>query len=869
MKDRCRKPPAVAEYILKFMAPDNFYTSAPGDFEEIFREICTNDGYPNAARWYWIQVLISIPAFFRDSFYWSIAMFSNYFKTVFRNIMKQKGFSFINITGLSVGFASFMLILLFVRYELSYDSFNVNAPNIYRIGQGDRPGQGLGGDIYSGTPSPLAPAIAGDYSEIVDYVRLDKATYKVKEKLTHNNNVYYEERFFMADPSIFNVFSYNIIAGNSQTPLQDLSEVVISESIAEKYFGSNNPIGQVINFAGKADFTVAAIMEDIPHNSHIKIDFLVSWENLERLLGSTYVTSWSTSNFFTYLLLEDGADPDLVLEKVIANSATYPQRSPEFFQNLILMPIEKIHLVYDRSNLEPVFEMKYIYVLTAVAVIVLIIACINFMNLSSARSASRAKEISMRKVVGAQKKQIILQFLSESVIMSMIALVIGVIIASIFLPYLTEQSDISLIDELTKPASIVILLLTALIVGLLSGTYPAFVISAYKPASVLKGELKTGKKGIAFRNALVVLQFAVSVALIISSLFISKQLNFMQNTKLGWNKDQVLSIQMYDREIRNQYEAIKSEMLNHPAITHATVSRFQPSRTSWRHGVWWEGKQEGEGLSVWVMMADHDFIKTMHMEIANGRDFDKNIPTDMNGPYILNEAAVRAIGWEDPIGKKFTAFGDDAVAPVIGVVKDFHFRSLHHPIEPLLIVVAPRGFENLQLRIRPDNMRETMSFIAGIWDNFAPGIPMDYYFLDDDYNSMYTFESQIGRVISIFTVLSIFIACLGLFGLAAFIAEQRTKEIGIRKVLGASVSSVIITLLKSFVKWVIIANLFAWPAAYFLMDLWLGNFAYKTEIGISIFVWSAATAFAIAVVTVGYQTIRAAMTNPADTLRFQ
>jgi len=856
------RPPRFLELILENIQEYLPFGSL-GDFEEDYKKVLFYKGKMKADFWYLTQVMVALISYLKVSFLLSGVMFKNYLKTALRNLIKNKVYSLITVSGLVIGMTCFIIISLFIRYELSYDSFHRKAGRIYRLGQFEE------GKPFSGAPASLGPAFVRDFKEVVDCVRISETSYNVlKINIRYGQKSFYESRFFMADPSIFNVFTFPLLKGDPGTVLSDPNSVVITEAMAKKYFGNEEPLGKTLIYDNRFSFTVSGVAEEVPLNSHFHFDFLVSFENLGRFLGDSYLTNWSASNFVTYFLLEENASHEVLLQKAVSNAKKYPLRET-YFKRLFLEPLREIHLAANRKDFEPAFDKKYIYLIGSAGLIILFIACINFINLSTARSAKRAKEVSLRKVVGAKRSQLVKQFLSESLLMSLIALTGALILSVIVLHWVNSLAGSKIEFSYFSIDLIIILTVTFLIVGIASGSYPALIVSAFQPATVLKGAGRAGKNSPFMRKLLVVLQFTMSVILIIGTLIMRDQIEYLKNKELGWNRKHVFNIQIYEEEVRRNYEVLKSEFLKLPGVTGTSASVFRPNKLRFRHGARWEGKRGNETTWVWVLYVDHDFIKTFDIDIIDGRDFSRDISTDEKGPYILNEAAVKKIGRESPLGKKFTAFGDEGIGPIIGVVRDFHFRSLHHGIEPILLYINPERFEFLSVRINSVNLSETLDNIENIWEEVLPGKPFNYYFIGEDYDNLYRSETVMSRVIGCFTMLSIFIACLGLLGLAAFMAEQRTKEIGIRKVLGASVSSVILMLSKQYLKWVVIANLIAWPLAYFIVDSWLQNFTYRISVSIWTFFLSGILSMVITFLTVSYQLARAAKTNPVETLQYE
>lgn len=805
-------------------------------------------------------------------------MFQNYLKIALRNLWKNKGFSTINILGLAIGIATCLLITLYVLDELSYDRYHEKSDRIYRVNIDLRFGGGE--QKFAVAPDPLAFTMVELYPQVENAVRFRGYGSFVIRK--GNENIR-EDRIISVDSTLFDVFTLPMIAGNSRSALTAPYSVVITESIARKYFNKTDVVGQSLRFDNTQDYKVTGVIKDMPVNSHFNYDFFISLSSTDESRRGI----WLSFNFNTYLLLKAGTSQQSVEAKFdeIYKKYMWPQAqelmniTEEDFQKsgnylrLSLMPITDIHLKSDRiAELGVNSDMQMVYIFMIIAVLILVIACVNFMNLSTARSANRAKEVGVRKVLGTQKINLIKQFLTESVLMSLIAFVIAVLLAMLLLPYFNQLS----VKELTlspeqHPALLPLLVLFAIVVGLLAGSYPAFYLSAFKPIEVLKGKLSKGFKSSYFRSGLVVLQFFISIGLIVATIVIYRQLNFIQNKKLGFNKEQVITI--HDTYVlENKIETFKNEVLKHTGVVSGTVSGYLPVPSSRSDNSWFpEGQLTNENaVSMQTWGIDHDYIKTLNMEIIKGRDFSKQFATD-SANVIINETAASLFGYQDPIGKTISTITDFTTKEVgnytvVGVVKNFHYESLRQNVGALCMLLTP-STGSTSFRIKTDNVTPLIRSIESLWKNMAPGEAFSYSFLNEDFNNIYRTEQRVGRIFISFAVFAIFIACLGLFGLATYAAEQRTKEIGIRKVLGASVTSVAGMLSKDFLKLVLIAALFAFPLSWWAMHKWLEDFAFRIDIGWWVFVLAGFVALLIALFTVSFQAIRAAISNPVKSLR--
>lgn len=813
-------------------------------------------------------------------------MIKNYFKIAFRNLWKNKGYSAINIFGLAIGLATCLLITLYVVNELSYDRFNEKADRIYRINSDLRFG---GGDLHmTQTSDMMGPLLKKDYAAVEQYTRIYTSE---GEKLIKKGEEFIDEpRTAYVDSTFFDVFTLPAIAGNTKTALNEPGTVVITESMAKKYFESTDVLGKNIEVkVGLGNETkpykITAVIKNIPADAHFNFDFLFCMKNANYQWGQL-----TSHNFHTYLLLKPGTDYkafqknfDQYLEKYVlpsvqqfvkVNSIDELKKAGNKLE-YSLMPLTKIHLYSDYSfEITPPGSIQYVYIFSAVALFILIIACINFMNLSTARSARRAKEVGIRKVLGTERKTLITQFLVESTLTALLALFIAIVVAYLVLPLFNTIAAKSLhLSDLLGSSILPFVLLLPFIVGLLAGSYPALYLSKFKPIAVLKGSGANGFKKSQLRNALVVFQFAASIMLIIGTIIVYSQLRYIQTTQLGFNKDQVLVI---DRAyaLGNNIQAFKNDVLAMPGVSSATVSSYLPVSNSSRSDNTFSKDPVMDTKNAIDMQnwgVDYDYIKTMGMEITKGRNFSKEFGTDSSA-ILITETTARMLGYDDPVGKKIYVPsqkpGDNTMLPIeiIGVVKDFHFESLRQKLGPLCMRLD-NSTGLVSFKITAANAKQLISQAENKWKALAPGMPFSYRFLNDSFNDMYRSEQRAGVIAVIFAILAIVIACLGLFGLATYMAEQRTKEIGIRKVLGASVSNVALMLSKEFLLLVLIAAVMAFPVAWWAMNRWLQDFAYRITISWWIFIAAGVIAAVIALLTISFQTIKAALANPVKNLR--
>lgn len=782
-------------------------------------------------------------------------MWKKYLIIVGRNIKKNFGYSSINLAGLAVGLACCILILLWVQDELNYDRFHKNKDQLYRVIRQEKDARGDTGSTF--IPFSLAPILKEEFPEILNFTRFQDRSWLESPMLAYGDDKYYETGMFLADPSFFRMFSFTFLKGDPQTALQDLHSVVITEEMANKYFGMEEPLGKVLRYNNRMDLKVTAVLENLPANSHIQFDIIAPIQ----LLGEQQLNGWSWESQ-SYVLLKPHTRL-AELRKKIADSME--KHSPEKAKKwkINLQPGTKIHL-YQGAG-----DIKLVYIVSSIAIFILLIACMNYMNLASARSARRAKEVGLRKVVGAKRGQLVKQFLSETLLLSSLAAFLALLLVHFSLGAFNNltQKKLSL-DIFNNPTLLLGLLALILLVSLVSGSYPALVLSAYKPVNVLKGSVLHGSRGVIFRKIMVIGQFTISIALLIGTLIIHQQLHYIQNKELGWHRENVVMIPIND-ELSKQFQAFRHELLKSPKILNVTAASSIPTRIGNVNGIdWWDGKPDKEIILMRFVVAEHDYLDTLGMKLMEGRNFSRTHQTDISN-FIVNEAAVKLMKLKNPVGKGVRFMLVEG--QIIGVVKDFHFRHMSEPIVPLFLVIHPRHheyfFRFVFAKIHPQGIQETLNYIKSVSGQYAPHYPFKYNFLDEEFNRLYQYERYVARIVNYFTFLALFIACLGLFGLASFMTEQRTREIGVRKVLGASGSRIVLLFIREFYKWVLIASIIACPAAYYAMSKWLSNYAFRIPLLWWPFVLASALAFFIAGLTVCYQSIRAAHINPVEALR--
>jgi len=810
-------------------------------------------------------------------------MIKNFLNVAIRNIGRQRFYSILNVLGLAVGITCTLLIILYIQTELSYDDFYENADRIFRLNNENNIGGKI--DKYCNAPRPISPTMKEIYPEIEASTRVCgvNGLYGHTADLYYDENLVVSRNIFAVDSTFFDVFTNEFVEGSAQEAFSVRNAIIISESLAERIFGDEDPYQKTISIENAFDLVVTAVFKDHPGRTHFPYDALVPWIGAYR---PGEENAWYGWQVYHYFLLAKGADPKDLEAKFPEFYDTYMKEALDRLNGtstLSLQPLQSIRL---HSNLiwemYPNGDIIYIYVFSIIAVFLLLIACINYMNLATARSARRSREVGLRKVFGSNRKSLIMQFLFESILMATAAAVISLVLAELLLPVFNNITSLGLkISLVTQPEYLFGTLLLGIFVGLLAGIYPAFFLSHFKPVQTLKSETVKGVQGALFRKILIIIQFTISIALIIGTLLVIKQLMYAKNKDLGFNKEFLMAININDRQIEQQMQTLKQELVSHQGIVSAASSFNMPGTTFNRSPVRAETNEgDIQQMSSQFMQIDYDYLETMEMEIAEGRNFSRELDNTWFNSVLVNEAAVKKFGWDEPIGKRVVAFtdslGEDTFATIVGVVKDFHSSSIKQEIHPIIIWLITddmqyRYRENLRLfvRIKPENYRNTIDYINDVWNQFSPDEPIKSDFVDDQLNRLYLAEEKLINLFGYFTFITIFIACLGLFGLAAFTAEQRTKEIGMRKVLGASVFQIISLLTKDFSRLVAFSFIIACPISYVVMKGWLQNFAYRTTMSLWVFIISGILALIIALVTVSVQTFKSATSNPVKALKYE
>ncbi|HEV3222195.1 MAG TPA: ABC transporter permease [Puia sp.] len=797
-------------------------------------------------------------------------MFKNYFKIALRNLKKNKLYSFVNIIGLTIGITSCILIGLYIGHELSYDRFHKNADRIVRITMEYSNGGTIG--RYAQTGTKVGPQLKRTFPSVNAFAR----TFKFPRVITYRDKIFNEKNFLYADSSFFNIFSFQLIKGNPNTALNAPHQLVMTETMAKKYFGNEDPVGKSLLISNSENYLVTGITRDPPGNSQMQFDFIASFSSLEQSKSE----DWWTANDITYLLLNSAVQIPLLEKQVTSFMRTTQVRKEarvdgSNYLTYHLEPLVKVHLYSSLDGFEPNGNITYIYILGAIAILILLIACVNYTNLATAQSVARGGEIGIRKVLGAGPGQLFIQHLGKSAFLTFIALLLAVFLSIQLLPLFNRLADKSLTaSSFFHPITLFSLLLLGLIVSLLAGTYPAFVLSKAKLAGILKSGFSFTSSGGGLRKSLIVLQFVISVFLIISTIVILQQLSFIQHKKLGFDKDHIVVLPV-DYQMHRDYDEIKKTISLNPNVIAVAGSNQNPTFVQWGDGIHIDKGTEQKDLSINCIPADLDFIKTLGMQIIAGTDFSMAdmhlMDTSANFKnyrytFILNESAVKAIGWkpQEAIGRTVEK-GFPGI--IKAVVKDFHFSSLHQPIGPLLIFLDTQYTSQLFVKISGKDITGTLKYLQTVWKERVPFRPFEYHFLDEDYNALYKVETRTSQLFSFFSTTAILLACLGLFAMTAFTTVQRTKEIGIRKVLGANVLNIASLLSIDFLKLVVIATIIAFPLAWWVMNQWLQDFTYKINIQWPVFVLAGLAAILISMITLSFQAFKAAMANPVNSLR--
>ena len=795
-------------------------------------------------------------------------MFSNNLKIAIRNLLKNKTFSFINVFGLSIGITCTILILLWVQDEVNFDKFHKNGNQIYRVVQEDKDGKN------SRTPALLVPEITAKVPEIVSFTRIFKLPNVIFQEET---NIFHEENGIVVDPQFFTIFNFPLIEGNPETALSAPSNVIITETLAKKYFGNNDPINKTINIDGKNASVVTGVIKDIPKNSHLKFDFVLPFCLLEAIMPSD-VNNWGAFNYTTYLQLAPGANIAETNQKInqIAKDKL-PSQLLTFWSKFELQPLSQIHLSANISNhhflgdFTVVEDRNTVYIFSCIALFILLLACINFMNLSIAQSGKRTREIGLKKVMGSSRNQLRKQFIGEFFVISLIALTVSIVLVNLLLPWFNQISGKTLVVD--HPTNIISYLAILLFTTLFAGFYPAFSLSSHNPVNTLRGQVFGAIKTSKLRTSLVIFQFSISIILVASTFIVYRQLHYIQDKKLGFQKENIFYAPI-PGNAATRYQTMKEELLKNPDILAVSAKDCLPT-TTLRNLVdfYWDDKKPGQEVMMELTGVDYQYFEELNIGLLAGRSFSEAFPGDASNAFILNEEAVKQTGLESPIGKKFASWNKSGT--IVGIIKNTNFKSLHEKPNPQVYHIMKNIQEEagltgvMLMKLNGAKQAETLLFIEKTWKSLNSDAPFEIHFLDQTYDQLYSSERRINLIFGYFSILAILIACLGLFGLALHSADQRRKEIGIRKINGAKISEVMVMLNTSFVKWIAIAFIIATPLARYAMNMWLENFAYKTELSWWIFALAGLLALGIALLTVSWQSWKAATSNPVETLRYE
>lgn len=853
------------------------YNEIIGDINEAYQYEIEAAGIARARLWYITQIILIIPFLIKNRIYWRMTMFKNYLKIAIRNISKYKLFSFINIMGLSIGIAACILISIWVLRETSYDDFHAKAGRIYRIERElFRDNQYSRWPITSGL---YKEALASDFPEIEKAVRI----WGREIQVTDHQDLVHRQGMYAVDGSIFSVFDFHLEDGDERTALTEPFTVVLTRQAALKYFGTADAVGRSLAFEWEgnkqADFRVTGILEEVPENSHIHFDMLISISSYPE----SVFNSWRSNYLFTYVLVGENTGKGELEHKL--KSFVRQRLKPHYGDLLVgdvdihdvlkmhLFPIRDIHLHPSPNwEVEAGGNIALVYIFSSIAFLILLVACINFINLSTARANKRAKEVSLRKTVGANRGQLRGQFIIESLVIVVIATILALFLISLAVPlYNAVFADKLSISLLVNTENILILIAATLAVGLAAGLYPAVQLTRFEPARIIKGGTISPERKSAFRRNMVVVQFVISIILVIGMFTVYKQLKFIHTQSLGFDRENVVLVPVRSSQVAKDFQSFRNELLQNTRILSVAPSSDTPGESFYSNTAFFSRKNPKDHINLIMITCDYDFIQTYRMEMLAGRSFSRDFSTDTPGTLILNEAAVKRIGWSNQEAVEETLHRGDPkeAARIVGVVKNFNFRSLRREVEPVALLLYPDYIRMISIRIMPGNQEETLIFIKERWHKSFPREQFEYGFLDNQISRLYDNDRKMQHIFIVFSAFSVLVACLGLFGLATYTASVRTKEIGIRKTLGATTANVTLLLSREFIKWVILANIAAWPLAWFIMNKWLENFAYKAAIGWFVFLISGFITLVFAVLTLSYQVVKAAQANPVDSLKYE
>lgn len=862
-------PPKIAKYLLKLFLPLGDREFLVGDYQFIYDEIYRKQGKLKADTWYWRHTLKTIPQFTINSITGAGIMFSSYLKIAIRNLRKYKGYSFINIFGLSVGLVSFIYLMMFVKYELSYDSFHENSDRIHRIGMHWEGWSFKGSSDFASMNGALVPTLKTEYPEVEYATRV----VPVSSSLKYEEIPLVEDGFY-ADNDFLKMFSFSFIEGDNNASLISPFSIVLTEELANKLFGSQNPVGKIISGIKGKDFKVTGVIKDIPENSHLQFDFLMSFETYRTFRLDNIDNNWRILNYYNYIMLKQNVNYHEFEKKLEAVVEKYHADDDEA-RRYFLQPLESIYLSsHLNSEISENSDIQFIYLLISIAFTILILAIVNYLNLTTSRAALRVREVGIRKAVGAERTELIYQFMGESFLITTVAFLISLFIVYLTHPYFTQTINQNVLPSiLYDTSSIVGFIALIIIVGFLSGAYPSFLLSSFKPINALKEKntFTVSGRGKIIRNSLVVFQFSVSIILIAATIVIQKQLHFIETTDIGYSRENILTIRLWTNEESGSYETIREELLKKPGVINASVSDKPPIK---RSEVNRAKVETGEPAGVVILpqvcyyFVDDAFIDLYEIKIKNGRGFSKLQPTDEDGAVIVNEAFVRELGVANPLGC-IVKNSDNYNGRIVGIAKDFNYMSLTEKIEPMAFLHSTKHANYFSVRIANNNIMEILNHIKTTFQTQINDFVFNYSFLEDSYNNLYKSESKLGSIIAIFSTIAISIASFGLLGLISFMTTQKTKEIGIRKILGASVSGIIGLIMKEFAVLAIFSSIIAMPISYLIMKNWLESFAYRIDFTLSILLMSVLITVLIASISIIFQVIKSATANPIKSLKYE
>ncbi len=874
MTKNFRHLPKTFAWILSRLALYENMFSITRDFEIEYVEICQNHGLIAASLWLVWNTLKAVLYYLNFTTRWRIVMFRNNLKIAFRILKRHKGYSFINIAGLTAGMTCFILMMFYIQHELSFDKFHAKHDRLYRVIRKYPENQKGPFRHLAPTPAPLAPTIVAEFPEVAGGTRIGDVTGTMR----YQNKVFNEAGLF-ADDHFFDLFSFDLLKGNEATCLRHPFSLVITEKLARKYFGAEDPVGKIIHFSKQMDvsqtgsqnenydLTITGVIRDVPDQSHLRFDYLISFITIASTPGSQdLLEQWGRSSFYNYVELISGIDPESLHKRLAEYSPRFRGRDPARY---ILQPLRDLHWDPISANIAGMItnDKKNLYLFSVIAFIILIVACINYMNLATARYSMRMKEIGLRKVVGAQKFQLIKQFMGESVLFSFMAFIFAIVLVVFAFPSFSSLVDRDIqIHWFSNPWIPSIVLGMVFFTGIFSGSYPALVLSSFQPIAILKGAIKRDSRGKGLRNFLVVFQFAVAVCLITGTMVVWQQLQYIRSTDIGYDREHVIVMPLRDDLARKNGDVLSEELRRHDKILAVSGSEYVPLERNNIHSIKYTDETgEKEVLNVFTCEVGYEFFDVFWVQVIDGRNFSPEFRTDEKDAVLLNQTAVQSLGLKDPIGKVIDTLGHR----VIGVVKDYHHSSLHDKIEPMIFFLRPKAYTYLSARINPVDMAGTLEFLKETVKKHSPYFAFEYYFQDDYFNDKYKSDKRFGIAFGYASGLAIMIACLGVFGLISFSTERRTKEIAIRKVMGASVRSILGRLAKGFILLVALSNLLAWPISYYFTKTWLQNFAFRINTTIWTFLVAGGLSLAISILAVSYKSLQAATADPVDSLRYE